>query len=148
MIDWTTLLIQAIGLLAAGGIGSLVSKSGRKKAASEADIAATQARQEEFHLLKEQIELNQQQNLDLIRLISEKESRFADQTDRLREVQRELIAANDRELALTKQLAETTAQRDYWKMWHCRRPVCSDGRIPPNDLLKALRFDARAAGED
>lgn len=158
-MDWTTLIVQVLGILAAGGIGTLASKSGRKKAASEAEIAATQARREEFELLRQQIELNQQQNLDLIKLMSDrekvhneqiadKEHRFVEQTDRLRDVQRALVAANERELELTRELAQSNAQRDYWKLWHCRKTICKDGREPPNDILRSLRFDPKQAGSD
>lgn len=152
MIDWTSLLITLITSLSGCGLFALATKAGRRKASAEAELAATQARTEEFHLLREQIELNQQQNIDLIKLLGEKEERFKEQTDRLRECQRELVKANEREIILTNALNESNRQRDYWKLWHCRSNICAEGnpdpagRQPPNDILKTARFDPRQAG--
>ncbi len=156
--DLTTILTTILGIIATSGAITYAFRSGRKKAQAEADTAATAARTEEFQLLREQIELNQQQNMELIQMLNErdiahnaqladKEARFADQTDRLREVQRALVAANEREIALTRQLAAVTRQRDYWKLWHCRRSVCTDGREPPQDILAGQTFDPAQAGE-
>lgn len=51
----------------------------------------------------------------------EKERRFNDQTDRLREVQRDLVAANERELALTRENGELKLEIEWHRQWHCSR---------------------------
>lgn len=55
----------------------------------------------------------------------EKEHRFNEQTDRLREVQRELVAANERELALTRENGELKLELEWHRLWHCSRE-CDD----------------------
>ena len=59
-------ILPIISLLFGGGIASIITwRQTKRTANANAEQAEVQARTEEFHLLKEQIELNQQQNLDL-----------------------------------------------------------------------------------
>lgn len=155
--DLWDFLPSIINFILGGGIALIATLAAtRRKANAEADSAAVAARAEEFHLLREQIDLNQQQNMQLIQMLNdrdtdharqmaEKETRFNEQTDRLREVQRDLVKANQRELSLTNTLNESLRQRDYWKLWHCRTSNCPH-RIPPSDILPTLTFDPVAAG--
>lgn len=125
-----------LGALLTGDIVMrLLFKSNRRIANANADVAETQATTGEFHLLKEQIEMNQQQNLDLIKInaelveqIKEKENRFAEQTDKLRESQRNLLAATDREVEYVKRIGELELELEKKR---CDTLTCPF-RQPPN----------------
>lgn len=107
-------ILPILSLLLGGGIATIVTlKATKRQSEAQADQAEVQTQSDEFHLLKEQIELNQQQNLDLTKLnlelverIKDKERRFGEQTSLLRDVQNKLAIANEHELTLTKKMGD------------------------------------------
>lgn len=104
-----TIIMPILTLLIGGGLATFITlKSTRRTADANADQAEVQAKAEEFHLLKEQIELNQQQNLDLTKLnlklaeqLKDAESRHVEQTELLRQTQKQLVQANEDIVKLT-----------------------------------------------
>lgn len=137
-IDIFKILKEFWPWLAGGGLGWL-AKSSRRIKKAEADTAEAHANQEEWQVYKDQIShlsgiVKAQQ--DLIKEMTEQhaqerrdsEERFANQTDRLREVQRCLVAANDRELKLTQENGRLRQLLSHFKHWHCRKDFskCQD----------------------
>lgn len=115
-MDITEIIMTVSGFLSGGGLGWLLNaRTNRRIAMSQADKSQVEARQAEFDLLRQQIELNQQQNIALIEQLGRKEERFADQTARLRDIQRELSRTLDRVMRLTAAL-------NHYRYWHCRIP--------------------------
>ncbi len=110
-------------LLAGGGAGWCL-KSKRRAASAEAEKNEIEARDAEFELLRKQIDLNQKQNIDLIEQLGRKEERFADQTNRLREVQASLTTALERITELTLSNGRLQRNIDYLELWHCRQREC------------------------
>lgn len=126
-------------LLAGGGAGWLL-KSNRRAAKANAEKVEVEARDAEFELLRKQIGLNQQQNIDLITQLGRKEERFAEQTARLRQVQGELTKCMERINELTDELGQLRRRNDYLQLWHCRQGECV-GRLPPSPAITGKEFD-------
>lgn len=131
-----TAILPIISLLLGGGIASIITwKATRRTANANAEQAEVQARTEEFHLLKEQIELNQQQNLDLtksnnglVEQIKDMQSRYAEQTELLRQTQKQLVQANEDIVKLTATNGELRVELAKKK---CEDSSCPF-RQPPN----------------
>lgn len=126
-------------------------------ALSEANVkkARIEGKSDEWHIWKEQNEalsaLNKdltERNKELVQINAEKEDRhqqdikdwedrFTNQTTYLRGVQRDLIAANEREKKHIRKEARLEKERDHYKMWKCYRendsldPVEGCGRRKP-----------------
>ena len=88
---------------------------------AEADIKETEADSAEFGLLKETIEFLQEQVKQYVQMDAEKERRFTEQTQRLRETQ-------DREYKLMQEKAALELEVQKYR---CIRPKCVD-REPQN----------------
>lgn len=131
-----TAILPIISLLLGGGIASIITwKATRRTANANAEQAEVQARTEEFHLLKEQIELNQQQNLDLtksnnglVEQLKDMRSRYAEQTELLRQTQKQLVQANEDIIKLTATNGELRVELAKKK---CEDSSCPF-RQPPN----------------
>lgn len=148
IMEITTMLGTLLGsLTAVGGFGIFMyRKQNRrlkelevKQAETSVEKAKVETRAEDWHIWKEQCEALSDQNRVLIernqRLVemnAEKEDRhqqdikdweerFDRQTDRLRDVQRELIAANDREKEHIRREAQLEKERDHYFNWRCFR---------------------------
>lgn len=137
-------ILNMLGTLLAGGGAGWLLKSGRRTAEARAEKSEVEARQAEFDLLRQQISLNQQQNVDLIEQLGRKEERFAEQTERLRGVQAELQGLTERLTVMTARIGRLERARDYLRMWHCRQGAC-DRRQPPCPALAGAEFDAALA---
>ena len=153
--ELTTMLGSVLGVLAPiGGIGIVMYRKQNKRlkdaevALSEASVekAKLEAKSSEWQLIKNENDrishMNQvliERNEKLVQInaekedrhaedLREKEDRFKDQTNRLREVQRELIASQQREIEHVKREAKLERQRDHYKDWMCKRPwsLCKD----------------------
>lgn len=131
-----TIILPIITLLFGGGLATFITiKSTRRTADANADQAEVQTRVDEFHLLKEQIELNQQQNLDLTKTnleltehIKEKAKRYSEQTEVLRKAQTKLLAAEDEKIKLTAEIGDLKVQLAHKR---CDTLSCPF-RQPPN----------------
>ena len=131
-----TVLMPILTLLVGGGLATFITvKATRRTANANADQAEVQARTEEFHLLKEQIELNQQQNLDLTTLnlklaeqLKDAEARYVEQTELLRQTQKNLAQANEVIIKLTAENGELRVELAKKK---CEDTSCPF-RQPPN----------------
>lgn len=108
-------------MLVGGGAATFLTlKSTKRTASANADQAELQTRTDEFHLLKEQIELNQQQNLDLTKAnndltqlnleltnhIKDKARKYAEQTEILRQAQSKLLLAEEEKIKLVAEIGE------------------------------------------
>lgn len=129
-------LMPILTLLVGGGLATFITiKATKRTANANADQAEVQARAEEFHLLKEQIELNQQQNLDLTKLnlrlaeqLKDAEGRHVEQTELLRQTQKNLAQANEDIIKLTTENGELRVELAKKK---CEDSSCPF-RQPPN----------------
>lgn len=91
-------------------------KATKRLAEAQAELAETQNDAEEWHIYKEQLEAEREhvrfkdeRITELLRMNQEKETRFIEQTDRLRETQTRELAANEERIKIAIQLAEANA---------------------------------------
>lgn len=130
------IILPLLTLLLGGGIASVVTfKATRRKANADAAQAEVQVRSEEFHLLKEQIELNQKQNLDLTQLnlkltehIKDKTQKYAEQTEVLRKAQANLLKSEEDKMRLVTANGDLKVELAKKK---CEDELCPF-RQPPN----------------
>ena len=130
------IVLPMLSLLLGGGIATIITiKSTRRKANADALQAEVQAQTEEFHLLKEQIELNQQQNLDLtksnnglVEQVKEMQSRFVEQTELLRSTQSKLLKSEEDKMKLVHENGDLKVELAKKK---CEDLPCPF-RLPPN----------------
>lgn len=131
-----TVILPILTLLLGGGIASVITaKATRRKADADASQAEIQTRAEEFHLLKEQIELNQKQNLDLTQLnleltehIKDKARKYAEQTEILRKAQADLLKSKEDKMRLVAENGDLKVELAKKK---CEDELCPF-RQPPN----------------
>ena len=71
------------------------------------------------------------------------EARFNSQTDRLREIQRALVAANERELRLTRIIAAKDRFIEWLKYWHCKRDYTDCGRREPKQEVQTIYIEMK-----
>lgn len=148
MNELSTIIVSVLGTLApllGGGVWMYRRQTKRIKEAAarlaevNVDKAKVETRADEWHLWKEQAEAMSETNKALIESnkeliasnrekedahqqdIKDWEQRFDSQTDRLRNVQRELIAANEREKEHIRREARLEKERDYYEQWKCYR---------------------------
>lgn len=152
-MEWISLLQTLGGIVGGFGIGTF-TKSGRVKAKAdaykamadgyEARIAALNTVNE--NLSRTEIEHSKRIS-ELNRTVNDKVDRIRELTDRLysseqevNRVQDMLNAANERITALTEERDHERLQKEYFRLWHCRRDDCPNG-IPPRDRLKGQKFN-------
>jgi hypothetical protein len=112
--------IEAI-ITIAGALGGLelikwlyTRKSKAKVEEAEAEVARVRADADEYHLIRERLDLL---NKDMI----EKEKRFMEQTNHVRELNRQLI---DKEVEIGNYKAEISALKAERQMKLCERRGC------------------------
>lgn len=138
-----TIILPIVTLFVGGGLATFLTlKATKRTANANADQAEVQTRADEFHLLKEQIELNQQQNLDLTKAsndltqlnleltehIKDKARKYAEQTEILRQAQAKLLAAESEQIKLTAEIGDLKVQLAHKR---CDTLSCPF-RQPPN----------------
>ncbi len=142
-----------------GGLASLfLWRHNRKMRDLEAQLksaevskAKIEGKTDEWHLYKEQLDTANQRIIDLLKVNAEKEDRhqqdikdweerFTNQTTYLRSVQRDLIAANEREKNLIQKIGLLLRRIQYLTMWICKRGDCDHGE-PPRERLSGHVFD-------
>ena len=97
----------------------LTRRANKRQAEATADHAEIQTEEAEFVYLRKRIEFSEQQ-------LAEKEKRFSEQTDVLREAQRELLSMTVENGKLMAEIARLQAER---AMKLCERKGCGE-RIP------------------
>lgn len=144
--ELTTMLGSILGVLAPlGGAGIIMYRKQNKRLKeseallSEVNVekAKLEAKSSEWQLIKNENDrlshMNQvliERNEKLVQInaenedrhaedLREKEDRFKDQTNRLREVQRELVSALEREKEHVRMEARLERERDHYKDWKC-----------------------------
>ena len=108
-MEFGNIVTSIISLLAAlGGLEFLkwlwTRKSKARMAAAEADAAELKAEKDEYHLLRERLEFTEAQMI-------EKEQRFNDQTNLLRETNRQLMEQIKENGLLSAKVAALEAER-------------------------------------
>lgn len=161
------ILITAISsVTGTGGLASfLLWRHNKKMRELEAKLAEAnvnkakmEGKSDEWRIWKEQnealSELNQkltERNEKLVLMNADKEdrhqqdikdweSRFTEQTSYLRSVQRDLIAANEREKDHIRREGQLQGRISYLMTWICRKSDCDHGE-PPRDRLKGHVFN-------
>ncbi len=159
---WTAVLST---VSACGGVGSLLYvRHNRKMKALEAKLAEVnvakakiEGKSDEWGLYKDQLDTANKRIVDLLKINAEKEDRhmndlkdwqerFDKQTDRLRSVQRDLIAANDREKGHIRREGVLERRIAYLLTWICKKGDCDHGE-PPRERLRGRTFDEGQAAE-
>ena len=95
---------------------AITRKSNSRIATAEADVAETKAEREEFYLLRERLELADQQLLA-------KEERFHEQTQLVRSLQQQLLDKTIENGQLQSRIAALEAERS---MKLCERRGCAE----------------------
>lgn len=148
MNELSTVLISIISTLAgSGGIaGLLFWRQSRRLKESEARLAEVsvkkaemEAQNDQWQIFKEEYEAVSRMNLQLIERneklvamnaekedrhqqdLNEKEDRFCKQTEFLRDIQRELVDALEREKGHIRENARIQRERDHYFNWRCFR---------------------------
>ena len=101
--------------------------------------AKMESKADEWNIWKEQLEAEREHVKfkderinELLRMNAEKEDRhqqdikdweerFTNQTTYLRSVQRDLLTKTQQEIVYTKRIADLERERDFFKLWFCRR---------------------------
>lgn len=149
-----------------GGVGAwLYRKQAKRLKEAEAQLAEAnvskakiEGKAEEFHIWKEQCEalseLNNkltERNQQLVQMNAEKEDRhqedikdredrFKEQTNLLRDRQKELVAALEREREHVRLESQLERERDHYKLWMCCREHSSLDPIEGCDRRKPTQF--------
>ena len=154
--ELSVMLGSILGVLTPLGGAGIFMYRRQNKRLKEAEVksAEAQAKAEDWHIWKEQSEELHASNMQLIERnaklvqinaekedrhaadLKEKEERFKDQTTRLREVQRELIASQQREIELTKRVAQLERRCDHYKEWMCKKPWSLCKKREPEQQIK------------
>lgn len=144
-MDTLSIIIQGVLslLLGSGAIVSymLYRKSTMRTKDAEADMAETQADSARWDLYQRQLDYSAE-------TIKKLESQLADKTERIRELNTELLnAVRDSSV----RIVELTEERDHEKMlrmhfaqWRCERSDCKDPRkrLPPNPTIEGQTYVA------
>ena len=144
----TTMLGTILGIITPlGGVGAWLYRKQNKRlkeaeaALAEAKVskAKVESKADEWNIWKEQLEAEREHVKfkderinELLRMNAEKEDRhqqdikdweerFTNQTTYLRSVQRDLLAKTQQEIVYTKKIADLERERDFFKLWFCRR---------------------------
>lgn len=144
----TTMLGTILGIITPlGGVGAWLYRKQNKRlkeaeaALAEANVskAKVESKADEWNIWKEQLEAEREHVKfkderinELLRMNAEKEDRhqqdikdweerFTNQTTFLRSVQRDLLAKTQQEIVYTKKIADLERERDFFKLWFCRR---------------------------
>lgn len=155
----TTMLGTILGIITPlGGVGAWLYRKQNKRlkeaeaALAEANVskAKVESKADEWNIWKEQLEAEREHVKfkderinELLRMNADKEDRhqqdikdweerFDKQTDRLRDVQRDLLARTQQEIVYTKQIADLERERDFFKTWFCRREFGNEQCDPEN----------------
>ena len=134
-MDWTSIIITIATTLCGGGIGALATLSATRR---KAEFGVWEAQLEE---MRKELTYERERNAELMRMCVDKESRFVEQTRRLRETQgREL------ELMRAKSLLELELANKRCDDHACpyRRPPTASTPPPPEltrDQWHAMRKD-------
>lgn len=117
MNETLTLAITLIGTLGGWELVKylLNRRSHQRQESATADISEIQADKDEFHLLRERLELADKQLLD-------KEQRFFEQTSLVRELNKELLEAERKIGVLNSEISTLKAER---AMKLCERRGCN-----------------------
>lgn len=154
--ELSVMLGSILGVLTPlGGVGVFMYRRQNKRLKdAEVKMAEAQAKAEDWHIWKEQCEklhegnmMLMERNAKLIQInaekedrhaedLREKEDRFKDQTTRLREVQRELIASQQREIEHVRREAQLERRCDHYKEWMCKRPWSLCKEREPEQQIK------------
>ena len=154
----TTILGTILGIITPlGGVGAWLYRKQNKRlkeaeaALAEANVskAKVESKADEWNIWKEQLEAEREHVKfkderinELLRMNAEKEDRhqqdikdweerFTNQTTYLRSVQRDLLAKTQQEIVYTKKIADLERERDFFKIWFCRREFGNE-KCDPN----------------
>lgn len=121
-----TLIASCGGVLTALGIKEIVMwllkwKSNKRIADADADKAELKNDVDEFHLLRERLEVADKHNLEKEKQIYDKEQRFHEQTLLVRDLNRQLIDAAKEKGELLARVSALEAER---AMKLCERKGC------------------------
>lgn len=127
-MEITTLIASFGGVLTALGVKELIMwflnrKSNSRIASSQADIAELKADSDEYHLLRERLEVADTHNLELQKKLYDKEERFHEQTLLVRDLQKQLLEKTQENGELKAEISALKAER---KMKLCERRGCAD----------------------
>lgn len=126
-MEISTLIASCGGVLAALGVKEIVMwllkrKSNKRIADAEADKAELKNDVDEFHLLRERLEVADKHNLEKEKQLYDKEQRFHEQTLLVRDLNRQLLDAAKEKGELLARISALEAER---AMKLCERKGCA-----------------------
>ena len=125
-MEISTLITSCGGVLTALGVKEIViwllkRKSNKRIADAEADKAELKNDVDEFHLLRERLEVADKHNLEKEKQLYDKEQRFHEQTLLVRDLNRQLLDAAKEKGELLARISALEAER---AMKLCERKGC------------------------
>lgn len=155
-LDWINLL-QVIGGILIGGGSVCGWKAAKRKGMAEAEHAEHDAEKAEVDRLLSELDHQQKTVENLLTLNNNLTARLSklnetvdkhidrnrELSDRVYKSETEINRNNERIIKLTEERDWERIQKEHYKQWQCQRNECRDpdGRIPPNDKLKGLKYD-------
>lgn len=126
-MEISTLIASCGGVLTALGVKEIVMwllkrKSNKRIADAEADKAELKNDVDEFHLLRERLEVADKHNLEKEKQLYDKEQRFHEQTLLVRDLNRQLLDAAKEKGELLARISALEAER---AMKLCERKGCA-----------------------
>lgn len=125
-MEISTLIASCGGVLTALGVKEIIMwllkrKSNKRIADAEADNAELKNDVDEFHLLRERLEVADKHNLEKEKQLYDKEQRFHEQTLLVRDLNRQLLDAAKEKGELLARISALEAER---AMKLCERKGC------------------------
>lgn len=152
-MEWISLLQTLAAGLLGGGVLSLLTRNGRRKAQADAFKMMEEAYEYRLASLQKSITASNEREVQESKRIAELNTALDGKTTQIRNltekvwiaehevnaVQEKLNKANSRIIALTE-------ERNNYRQWHCRNADC-ENRIPPNRILRGKLFPGRRTAE-
>lgn len=123
-MDWTSILSVLLSVSVFEFVKWLMNRKGNSRIVNaNADKEEIKAETDEYHLLRERLEVADTHLLEKEKQLYEKEQRFHEQTQLVRELNRQLLEATAANGKLQARISELEAER---KMKLCERKGCKD----------------------
>ncbi len=138
-IDWINLL-QVLGGVLLGGGGAIGWKAAKRKGMVEATESKWAAEDKRLRtLLDAEVRLTERMS-EMNATIDKHIDRNRELSDRLYMSETELNRVNAQLLAVTEERDAERAEKEHFRLWHCRHSECT-GRQPPNERLKGRTYE-------
>lgn len=132
-----------LGFILYGKANRRIKDAEAREASAKAEKAEADAEEAEDHRFDNLLKLVDSLTSRLSTLnatVDKHIDRNRELSDRLYKSETELNRANERIIKLTEEKDAERSLKEHYKLWHCRKEGC-EGRLPPNEKLKGLRYE-------